>query len=316
MAASISQQELNWHDLRFFLAVARGESLSATARTLKVDRSTVLRRIRGLEAALDVRLFKRDQESLDLTEPGEELLEIAARIEDEMVALVRRVAGRNEPLTGTVRVATTDSIAFAVLPAHLARFHAAHPRIKVELVASPRLLNITKREADVGFIPVRDPDGAQVGRKLCATAVSIYGSRRYLDGRPPPRTAEDLRHHDMIASDDSLSHFPITRWVKEHVVEGSIVYRTNSLLMQLAAVQEGVGLAYLPCFLTDPLPDLVRIFPADIDMSTDLWIVTHGDLRQASRIRAFIDFMARSIVSDRDFLEGRRRTSALSGVSA
>ena len=253
---------------------------------------------------------------MDLTEPGEELLEIATRIEDEMIALVRRVAGRNEPLTGVVRVATTDSIAFGVLPVHLARFHSAHPRIKVELVASPRLLQITKRDADVGFLPVRDPDGSYVGRKLCATAVSIYGSRRYLEGRQLPTTAEHLRDHAMIASDDSLSHFSITRWVKENVVEGSIVYRTNSLLVQLAAVQAGVGLAYLPCFLADPLPDLVRIFPADIDMSTDLWIVTHGGLRQASRIRAFIDFMSRSIVSDRDFLEGRRRTTSLTGPAS
>jgi len=307
------QQGPDWQDLRYFLAAARGGTLAAAARAMGVDRSTVLRRIAAIERALAVKLFERTADGLALTEPGEEMLGIAQQVEDEMIALVRRVAGRDAPLTGSVRVATTDSIAFGILPAHLARFHEAHPGIKVELVAIPRLLQITRREADVGFLPVSAPDesGSIVGRKLCSMAAAIYGSRKYLSDRKPPRTPADLAKHAIIAADDSLTHFPIMRWLKQNVPESAVIYRTNSLLMQLAAVQAGVGLAYLPCFLADPLPDLVRALPDALAEVPDLWMVTHGDLRQAARIRAFMDFMAASIKSDRAFLEGHRRKSAL-----
>lgn len=305
------QQGPDWQDVRYFLAAARGGTLAAAARTLGVDRSTVLRRISALERALDVRLFERTADGLALTEPGEEMLGIAQQVEDEMIALVRRVARRDAPLTGSVRVATTDSIAYGILPAHLARFHDAHPGIKVELVAIPRLIQITRRDADVGFLPVFGPEGAVVGRKLCGMVAAIYGSRRYLALHKPPKTPADLSEHAIISSDESLTHFPIVRWLRENVPESAVVYRTNSLLMQLAAVQAGVGLAYLPCFLGDPQPDLVRALPDDLAKVPDLWMVTHGDLRQAARIRAFMDFMAESIQADRAFLEGRRRKSAL-----
>ena len=305
------QQGPDWQDLRYFLAAARGGTLAAAARALGVDRSTVLRRIGAIEKALAVKLFERTADGLALTEPGEEMLGIAQQVEDEMIALVRRVAGRDAPLTGSVRVATTDSIAYGVLPAHLARFHAAHPGIKVELMATPRLLQITRRDADVGFLPVRAPEGLVVGRKLCDMAAAIYGSRKYLADHKAPKTPADLAKHAIIASDDSLTHFPIMRWLKDNVPDSAIIYRTNSLLMQLAAVQAGVGLAYLPCFLGDPQPELVRALPDELAEVPPLWLVTHGDLRQAARIRAFMDFMADSIRTDRAFLEGRRRKSAL-----
>lgn len=288
-----------------FLAVARTGSLAAAARTLGVNRSTVFRRLGEFEAALGVQLFDRTSDGFVATEAGEEMRAIADRVEDELAAAARGIAGRAQRLTGTVRVATTDSMAFGLLPPHLARFHAAHPGIRVELVATPRLLTFTRREADVAFLAVRSPDGAFVGRRLCGMAVAIYAAKAYLARHPPPRDAAALSRHAIVASDDSLSHFPITRWLKENVAETAVVYRTNSLLMQLAAVRAGVGLAYLPCLLADTVPDLVPVFPSDVDIGTDLWICTHPDLRRAGRVRAFMDFMAESILADRDFLEGR-----------
>lgn len=299
------QQGFDWDDLRFFLAVARGGSLAAAARLLKVNRSTVFRRVGEFEAALGVLLFERTADGFVPTEAGEEMREIAERVEDELAAMVRGVAGRDQRLTGTVRVATTDSIAFGLLPPHLARFHAAHPGIRVELVATPRLLTFTRREADVAFLAVRNPDGPFVGRRLCGMAVAIYGSTAYFASHPRPRDIDDLSRHAIVASDDSLAHFPITRWLKENVADAAVTYRTNSLLMQLAAVRAGIGLAYLPCLLADTVPDLVPVFPSDVDIGVDLWLCTHADLRRTGRVRAFIDFMAASILADSAFLEGR-----------
>lgn len=297
--------DFDWGDLRIVLAIAREGSLAAAARVLGLDRSTVFRRLGGFETALGVRLFERLPDGLVPTEAGEEMRAIAGRVEDECIALARAIAGRARQLTGTVRVATTDSIAFGVLPPHLARFRAAHPGIKVELVATPRLLSITRREADVALLATRSPDPALVGRRLCGMAVAIYGAASYLAARGRPQRLSDLDDHAIIASDESLSHFQITRWLAENILDTSVIYRTNSLLMQLAAVQAGVGLAYLPCFLADPLPEIVRVFPADVGIGTDLWLATHEDLRRTARVRAFLDFMAESIPLDRDFLEGR-----------
>ncbi len=301
------QQIFEWSDIPYFLAAARGGNLSAAARQLKVNRSTVFRRIEQLETSLGVKLFERLPDGLALSEAGQEMLETGRKIEEQMLDLGRRVTGRDYQLSGVIRVTTTDDLAYGLLPRHLARFHQVYPSIQVELVATARIMSLTKRDADVALRATRDPEGEMVGRKLSGVAVSLYGTADYLEGKKTPVTLADLKDHSVITFDESFAHLEASKLIKRHVPETNVVYRTESLVLQLAAVRADVGLAYLPCYLGDRDSRLVRIFPPDLGIGTDLWLVTHGDLRRNARVRAFMESMAKFITRDRDFLEGRCR---------
>lgn len=297
---------LDWADLRYFAAVARLGSLAGAARELGVNHSTVFRRINTLEAGLGVKLFERLPTGYALTGAGEEMLASAARVGEEITALERRIAGRDYRLSGSVRVTTTDTLGLSFVQPYLFEFYRDYPGIQVELVISNEFFSLSKREADVAIRPTRNPPEELIGRRLCALAWAVFGSKRYLKEKPRPRTAADLARHRLVCGDDSLAHLPAMHWLQQHAPEADVVYRSNSLIAQLFAVRTGFGLAVLPCFLADQDGDLVRVLSPPADLMSELWLLTHRDLRQTARVRAFMDFIARTIARDRALIEGRR----------
>ncbi len=295
----------NWDDLRSFLAVARHGSLSGAARALGVNHSTVFRRLNGLEERLGVRLFERLPTGYVPTAAGEEMLATAARVEEEITALDRRLSGRDVRLTGSLRVTTTDTLALGLLPPHLARFRKAYPGIELELVTGNAFFSLSKREAVVALRPSRDPDEAMVGRRLSGIAVAVYGAAAYLARHGRPEAPGDLAAgHALVAGDASLAHLGAARWLRRHAPEAAVALRCNSWMSQLAAVRAGIGLGALPCFLADPDPELVRVLPPQEEMASELWLLTHPDLRHTARVRAFMDLLADSLRRERARLEG------------
>lgn len=294
-----------WDDLRVFLAIARGGSLAAAARTLGVNHSTVFRRLNAFETAVGARLFDRRPEGYGVTAEGAEMLVRATRIEEEVLALDRELSGRDSRLEGTVRVTTTDTVALGLLPPHLARFRQAQPGIEIELAVSNQMYNLSRREADVAIRPAKAPEGAMVGRRLAGIALAAYGARSYLDGAKTPRVFEDLADHALVGPDESLSNTAAARWLRAHAPGAAIGCRCDSFMAQFHAVRAGVGLGLLPCFLADPEPALVRLPLPAPELETGLWLLTHEDLRRTARIRAVLDFLAEALGAERDLLEGR-----------
>jgi DNA-binding transcriptional LysR family regulator len=299
------QDGSDWNDLRSFLAIAREGSLQGAARALAVNHSTVFRRLNALEARLGVRLFDRSPRGYALTVAGEHMLASAARVEDEILGLERRLLGGDVRLAGALRVTTTDTLVHGVLGPHLRAFQAAYPAIQLELITGNAFFDLSKREADVALRPTRHPGDAMVGRKLAAIAVALYGARDYLAERGRPANEAGLAGHALITGDASLAHLPATRWLERRLVSGATVLRCNSWLSQLAAARAGLGLAALPCFLGDPAPELVRVLPPEPSVAGELWLVTHPDLRRTARVRAFMETLARGIRRERALLEGQ-----------
>lgn len=289
----------SWDDLRVFLAVARAGSLSGAARTLGVNHSTVFRRIGAFEAELGVRLFERQPGGYLLTPAGEELRDGALRVEEEIASLSRKVTGQDLRLSGTVRVTTIDMLAFGLLPRHLAAFRNAYPGIEIELVVGNVALNLSRREADVALRVGNAPAETLVGRRVGRLAFAVYASADYRARRPEP----DLSLHDWIGFDSE--HEALVRRVARFLPEAKPMLRTNSVAAALSAAKAGMGLAPLPCGLADLEPDLVRIAPLHEDLTLDLWLLTHEDLRQTARIRAFLDFLAEALATEAPLLEGR-----------
>lgn len=295
------QGPIDWQDLRYVLAVADARSLASAARALGVNHTTVLRRVNGFEQRLGLRLFDRLPTGYALTGGGEELLATARTMAATVTALERRLAGQDLRLEGTLRVTTTDTLMASVLPPLIARFRLAHPGILIEVATANALANLTRRDADVAIRPASDPPEALVGRRISGIAFALYAAA----GVPPRGYAEDLASQVWIAPDDSLASSTIARWMRSHVPQATIALRADSLVVMRNAALAGLGIAALPCYLGDPTPGLVRIGGPITAMATDLWVLTHEDLRRTGRVSAFTEFMATARGAERDLLEGR-----------
>jgi DNA-binding transcriptional LysR family regulator len=308
MQYDIAIMQESWDDLRFVLAVARAGRLDGAAGLLGVDPSTVFRRLKACEARLDARLFDRRGGIYRATGEGQAVIAQAEAMEEASLALQRRLAGGDVRLSGTLRLTMADTLALGAMPGHLRAFRDRFPDIVVETVVSNALLSLSRREADIAIRPGNDPlqGSAMVGRRVATIAFALYGAPAYLTrhGRPAAPQA-GLEGHLLIGFDESLAHVGPALWLGRHDAGARTVYRSQSLVHMASAARAGIGLALLPCFLADPEPALERLYFADGEAETGLWLITHEELRHTARVRAFLDFVAPRLVARRRLFDPR-----------
>jgi DNA-binding transcriptional LysR family regulator len=293
---------MEWDDLRIVLAVSREGTLSGAARRLGVTHSTVFRRLGSIEEQIGVRLFERFRDGYVPTPAGETAAEAAARLEDEVLTLERRLSGQDLRPSGIVRIATTDTLG-TILMRHLPAMREVHPEIQFEVAISNAMANLSRREAEIAIRPTPDPPEILVGRRVADIAHAIYGSKAYLSRRQET----ELSAHDWIAPDDALASTVIGRWIHENLRTAHIACRVDALPALRDAALAGLGLALLPCYLGDPTPGLHRFTPKTMtEPRSALWLLTHDDLRRTARIRATLDFLAKALASDRALFAGKQ----------
>jgi DNA-binding transcriptional LysR family regulator len=282
----------DWNDLKYFLACARTGSLSKAGRHLKVDQTTVSRRLTALETAIGARLFDRTAPRTVLTSAGEALLDTAQRIEDGALKIARMATGADERLEGVVRVATSETLSVEFLARRLARLHAAHPGIELELVTGTVSTNLLKREADLALrAGIRPTQRSLIARKIGRHAFHLYASDEYRKARPRAGRPGPLDGHDVIGYCDELSQIPPMKWLEQHAQGARVVMRTNSLLSAAEAALGGWGVVALPWFVGAKRSGLVCIHKAPIGYS-DFWLVVHPDLQHTGRVRAVIEHLS------------------------
>jgi DNA-binding transcriptional LysR family regulator len=293
----------DWDDARYFLAIHRTGTLSAAARRLGVNQSTVGRRLETLEEELGARLFVRTRDGYSASPAGEQLLPRAERMEEEAHAIARELVGHQERLTGSVRVTSSDAFGPRVVAPILLEFHAVHPAIDLEFDADNRLLSLTRREADIAVRFSRPPDRHLVARKAADFANAPYCSTSYVARRGRPRPPYE--GHEFVS--ELNEQLPSTRWITQHASKGGgrVVFKSSSTFAQLNATQAGLGIAMLPCYIADPEPDLVRVGPFEPAMGTAVWLVVHKDLQRTPRIRACVDFLAQRLAARSAWFAGR-----------
>jgi len=294
-------QALEWNDLHLVLAVCREGTLSGAARLLDVNHSTVFRRIGAIEQKLGVRLFERLTTGYMMTEAAEAIFESSERIENEVLGLSRKLIGRDLRLSGVLRVAVPDALLMKVLMPHLGLFSQRYPEIQLELVISNNYLNLTKREADIAVRVTQSPPETVLGRRVCAMMTTLYGSTEYL----ARHSDEAIENHRWLMPDENLAHLPISKWLERKYPKATVVLRCNTLLGLYEAVVQSLGVASLPCFLADPDAKLNRILPPPDDLTSELWLLTHPDLRRTARVRALMDFLVEALDKEKDLIEGR-----------
>jgi DNA-binding transcriptional LysR family regulator len=304
------QRSVDWADLELFLAVARGGSLAAAASTLRVDASTVHRRIASLEEALRTRLFARSPRGYALTNAGHELLPYATAMDEQAAAARRKLAGRDEALTGTVRLSAVHDVA-AILSPIVASFRAKHPGVTVAVDLRSAFADLARQQADVALrVSTRAPEGDLVAKHVAKLAVAFYASRAYLTSHGRPERVEDLRDHAIVRGDAGQPSLPGERTLDGHSRAERVAFRSQSMIARLAAIRDGLGIGVLGCFMGDREQSLVRLPFAVSDPNVNVWILVHVDLRQNARVRAFSEHTYAGLVAQRPLFEGHSRQAA------
>jgi DNA-binding transcriptional LysR family regulator len=294
---------LAWDDFRLVKAIADAKGLSGAAERLGVNHSTVFRRLGQVEDALGMALFERHRTGYALTAAGEEMVALAERMDEDVTAFARKLAGRQLSPAGELRVTTSDTLLIHLLTPLFARFRGQCPDVRLDIVLGNQALNLSKRDADVAIRASDSPPETLVGRRVAAIAWALYG--RAADF-PQPGAVQpaDLHRRAWVSPGDALADLKAARLVRERVPPERIVYRVNTVLGLAEAVEAGIGVGHLPCFIADVRPALVRLLPPEPGLAADLWLLTHPDLRRSARVRVFLDFLAEEVAKRRALIEG------------
>jgi DNA-binding transcriptional LysR family regulator len=298
---------LDWGHLRFFLALARGGSLSRAAKALGVDRNTVARRVAALEEELGLPLYERGPQGWIRTSAGEELAALASRVEEDVLALARHADARDPAVAGTVRLTTTSYMAATLLAPAVPRLRERHPSLVLEIAVDQRPFDLTRREADLAVRMGRPRSTGLVTRKLSDVAFGLYAAPSYLGGRRTVDFAADA----FSGFEESLAGSPQERWLARQAPARRVVFRCNSTAALHAAARAGVGVAVLPCFIADADPGLARLEGPTPD-GHELWLLVHGDLRRTPRVRAVIEWIDGLVRDSGDRLAGVAKNPSIS----
>lgn len=270
----------NWDDIRVFLAVARAQSLSAAAPSLKMDPATLSRRISRLEARLQRPLFVKSPQGYSLTDAGQGLLDHALRAEEALSPGLDPGLGPDQGLTGPVRIGAPDGCANFLLPQVCAALQADNPGLELQILALPRVVNLSRREADLA-ITVSPPEAG----RLTVQKVSDYhlhlAAQRHL--APNIQTPEALKELPLVGYipdmifDEELDYLGA-------LAEHGVPLASNSVAVQLNMLRQSQGVGIVHDFALPFAPELTRVLHDYVSLTRSFYLVRHASDRHSERL--------------------------------
>nr|WP_275404693.1 LysR family transcriptional regulator [Burkholderia diffusa] len=287
---------LQWDDIRYFLELARTGSLSGAARRLRVEHSTVARRVEALERSLGIRLFDRLPKAWSLTSEGEKLVAQAGRLDDEAQAFSRVALGVSS-LQGTVRVSAPPVLAGHFVVPRLAAMRSRWQNIDLEVIGESRDANLARGEADLAIRMSRPTAPGLATRCIGDVGYGLYAAHGYT------RRAADA--WEFLGYDDSLEQVPQQRWLTHVAGNRRFVFRSNDLAALLNAARAGLGIAILPHFLAANDDALAAVPDPACPTVRKLWLVMHPDVKRSPRVRTLADLLVELVVEAQALLLGK-----------
>lgn len=293
---------MDWDDLKVVLALSRKGSARGAAQELGVSNSTVTRRLDDLEHKLRAQLFDRTPDGYRLTAVGEQVLPTAEHVEELVLAAERKISGGDQELEGNIRVTLPPGGPLGFLLKRLATFADQYPGIDLELSSSLDALDLSRREADIAVrvMPANvSPPEYLIGRRLAALSASAYVHRDLLN----PDNPEDVSHLSWIGkrSIDQKEEWLASTDYPELQVRHAIA----DLALLADAVRYKMGVAFMPCLIAFNNPDIVRVPGATIVHHSDMWVLTHKDLRLSARLRVLREVIAEEFKKVQHQLDSR-----------
>jgi len=291
-----NSKTMDWNNLRYFLELARTGTLVSAARRLGVDHTTVARRIQSLEKEMDIALFSREAGGHRLTEAGRRLQPQVEAMEGAFRAVQSAAPPAPDAgLSGLVRVGATEGFGTMVLAPSLAQFAQAHPKLVIDLLALPRLVHLSRREADIVISLERPARGPVVVSKLCDYSLHLYASQAYLATHPPIATRDDLRGHTFVSYVDDLLFSKELQYLDELYRPEAFALRSTSVLAQHQAVASGAGIAVLPAFIAENDARLARVLPGQANFTRSFWMSMQAEAKQLARMQAVWAFVRATV---------------------
>lgn len=300
---------MDWDYLRYIHALATGGTLARAGDILGVHQTTVLRRLDQMEEQLGVQLFERTRDGVQLTPMGETAFNEAERLSQDMDSLERKLMGQDTRPAGKVRLATTDTLLSCLINPIVSEFVSANPGIQLEVTTGNEVLSLSRRDTDIALRPTNEPQETLVGRRIGMIESAIYASADYIDNHPP-FDPENPEAEAWVVPDDSFSHLATNRWYRKHLKDTQPVIRCNSLYAMYSLICSGSGVGVIPCYMGDSTAGLKRLSAPLEGEGTDLWLLTHQDLRQMARVRMVLEFLADKLRGLQPLIEGQPRDEA------
>jgi DNA-binding transcriptional LysR family regulator len=283
---------VNWSDLQIFLAVARAGRISAAARRLDVEHTTVARRLTTLESALGVPLFYRTRSGYLLTPHGHSVVPQAEAMERAAIAAAGRAREASSTIAGRVRVAMPPEFASHWLAPRLVAFREANPQLELQILVGTRQRDLSRGEADLAVHAAQPRQTGMITVKLARLAVGLYAARALVENRRIRiEDADSMRGLSLVAYTSQFQILQKAKWFQPILASAAIALTSNSTDAILAAGRAGLGVAVLPRFVARSYVDLVSV--SENVAEHDVLLIAHPELRRDPRIQATADFLKR-----------------------
>lgn len=290
--------------LRAFEAAARHLSFTKAAEELYVTQAAISHQVKALEETLGVKLFRRFNRRLMLTDAGQIYLPALSEAFDAVEVATRRLRATEE--SGPLKVSVANSMAAKWLLPRLRDFHIQHPDIEVQVSASDRLVDFTRDDIDLG---IRHGRGNYPGlhvELLTDDVVFPACSPALLEGPHPLRKPEDLKHHTLLHDEIIRDEFPDWHgWLEAAGVEGVNADRGSrfshsSLVIQAAIDGQGVALTRGSLVGLDlEAGRLVRPFGPELRSNFATYIVIPEGTTERPKVKAFRAWLLAQAARDR-----------------
>ncbi|MCR9110113.1 LysR family transcriptional regulator [Marivita sp. XM-24bin2] len=292
----------SWDDLRIFLSVARNDTLSGAGRALRMDPATVGRRVARLEESIGQALFVKSPQGYTLTEAGTRLIDHAERAEQAMQGAASVLTGEAGTLTGQIRIGAPDGCANFVLPRVCADLSKANPDLDLQIVALPRVVNLSRREADMA-ITVSPPTASRLSfQRITDYKLHLAASETYLSTRPPLTTVEDLRTHRIVGYIPDMIFDKELDYLSDLDLE-RVALASNSASVQIQILRQHGGIGIAHDFALPFAPGVGRVLTDALSFTRSFYLVRHAEDRRLDRITRFAAALAQGVRAEVTRLE-------------
>jgi len=285
----------NWDDLKFFLEVSKTLNLTKASGALKVDQTTVYRRILRFERKTGKKLLKKTSQGFTLSSWAEGLINKSSKINYEMEKIERYLTEKNSDIFGTVNITTTNVIANVVLTPLLKRFYKLYPNLEIEITVCEEFFDMYKREADIAIRSSDTVEPHVYAQKIGKGLWALYATKEYLKGKPGINSSKFYKDNYFIVGSERIANTKSTVWLESKVKNENIILRANSMPFIYSAVKSGIGIGMLPSVYKSFDNSLIELTEPDSKFGSTIWIIAHKELIKNEKIEICMNFFKKEL---------------------